>query len=117
MHFDTLAKHSPVNSKKCAAVLFLLIKEFENRFQDCWKKILIFWSICNSIFSQHKYITCEFSDGMYRAAIRYSTQRFHHVSLPAFYNLYLIGGEYLLFTPHSCHCLLAACTFVSSRWG
>ena len=34
MHFDTLAKHSPVNSEKYAALLFKLIKEFENRFQD-----------------------------------------------------------------------------------
>ena len=32
MHFDTLAKHSPVNSKKYAALLFHLIQEFENRF-------------------------------------------------------------------------------------
>jgi len=28
-HFDTLAKHSPVNSEKYAAVLSILIKEFE----------------------------------------------------------------------------------------
>jgi len=31
MHFD---KHSPVNSKKYAVVFSILIKEFENRFQD-----------------------------------------------------------------------------------
>ena len=35
MHFDALAKHSPVNSKTYAAVLHVLIKEFEKRFQDC----------------------------------------------------------------------------------
>ena len=34
MHFDTLAKHSPVNSEKYAASLFDLIQEFKNRFQD-----------------------------------------------------------------------------------
>ena len=34
MHFNTLTKHSPVNSKKYAALLFNLIQEFENRFQD-----------------------------------------------------------------------------------
>ena len=34
MHFDTLAKHVPVNNKKYAALLFDLIQEFENRFQD-----------------------------------------------------------------------------------
>ena len=38
----TLAKHSPVNSKTYAAVLHVLIKEFENRVQDCWKKSSIF---------------------------------------------------------------------------
>jgi len=31
-HFDTLAKHSPANSKKYAAFLPVLIKEVENRF-------------------------------------------------------------------------------------
>ena len=34
MHFDTLAKHSPVNSEKYADSLFDLIQEFKNRFQD-----------------------------------------------------------------------------------
>ena len=34
MHFGTLTKHSPVNSEKYAALLFNLIQEFENRFQD-----------------------------------------------------------------------------------
>ena len=38
MHFDTLAKHSPVNSKKYEAMFSVLIKEFKNRFQDCKKK-------------------------------------------------------------------------------
>ena len=36
MHFDTLDKHSPMNSKKYAALLFDLIQEFENIFQDIW---------------------------------------------------------------------------------
>lgn len=34
MHLDTLAKHSRVNSEKHAAMLFVLIKESENRFRD-----------------------------------------------------------------------------------
>ena len=34
MHFDTVAKHGPVNNGKYAATLSVLIKEFENRFQD-----------------------------------------------------------------------------------
>jgi len=45
MHFDTLAKHSPVNSEKYADLLSVLIKEF--------KKSSFFWYICNSIFSQN----------------------------------------------------------------
>ena len=68
MHFDTLAKHSPVNSKKHVALLFDLIQEFEKRFQDFWRKKSIFCCICDSIFSQHKYVTCQFSNGMHRAA-------------------------------------------------
>ena len=70
IYFDTLARHAPVNSKKYAAVLSVLIKEFENRFQDCKKKSSI--SVCNIIFNWYKYITCKFSNGMYRVAIRYS---------------------------------------------
>jgi len=60
MGSETVAKHSFVNREKCAAVLSVVIKDFENRFQDC-KKIYIsfFWFICNSIFSQHKYFHCE----------------------------------------------------------
>jgi len=38
MDFDVLAKHSPVNRKKYAAVLFTVMKEFKNGFQDCLKK-------------------------------------------------------------------------------
>ena len=32
--FDALAKHSPVNGEKYAAVLSIVIKKSENRFQD-----------------------------------------------------------------------------------
>lgn len=38
MDFYALAKHSPVKSKKQAAVLSVLIKEFENSLQDSKKK-------------------------------------------------------------------------------
>lgn len=41
-HFDILAKCSPVNRKKHAAVLSLLIKESENKFQDEQKIIHFF---------------------------------------------------------------------------
>ena len=45
MHFDVLAKHSPVNSEKYAAVLSVLIKEFENRFQDLQKNHHFFFVV------------------------------------------------------------------------
>ena len=35
MDFEALAKHSPANSKKYVAVLSVLMKKFDNRFQDC----------------------------------------------------------------------------------
>ena len=43
MHFDTLAKHSPVNSKKYGALPFNLIQEFENRFQDFWENNILLY--------------------------------------------------------------------------
>jgi len=70
IHFDTLAKHSPVNSRKYAAMLSILIKQFENRFQDWSQKSSIFHFICNSIFSRPKYITSEFSNWMCRVVIK-----------------------------------------------
>ena len=41
MDFDILTEHCPVNSKKYAAVFSIVIKEFENRFQDCRKNQLL----------------------------------------------------------------------------
>ena len=35
MHTGALARHSSVNSETYAAMLSVLIKEFENRFQYC----------------------------------------------------------------------------------
>lgn len=34
MHFDTPAGHSSANSEKYSAVLSIVIKEFESKFQD-----------------------------------------------------------------------------------
>lgn len=45
MHFDTLAKHTSVNAEKYTALLSVLIKEFENRFQDLKKKKKRFFCI------------------------------------------------------------------------
>lgn len=35
MHFDRLAEHNHANSGKYAALLSILIKEFDNKFQGC----------------------------------------------------------------------------------
>lgn len=35
MDFDTLAKRSPVNTEKYAAVLSIVTQRFEDRFQGC----------------------------------------------------------------------------------
>ena len=65
MHFDILTKRSPVNSKKYAVIISVLIKEFDSRFQNCQNNYQFFWFTCNSIFSWHQYITLKFSNGMY----------------------------------------------------
>lgn len=41
-HFVMLVEHSPVISEKYAAMLYILIQEFENRLQDFQKKPLLF---------------------------------------------------------------------------
>lgn len=43
-NLDTLANHSSLSSRKYAAVLSVVIIEFENKFQDS-KKVIIFLSI------------------------------------------------------------------------
>ena len=53
MHFDTLAKHSPMNSKIYVAVLSDLVKGFENQFQELQKKPSVFLYTCYSVFSCH----------------------------------------------------------------
>ena len=54
MHFDTLAKHYPVNSEKYAAVLSILIKKFENRFQYLKKISFFFFNIFAAPFSVNR---------------------------------------------------------------
>jgi len=49
MHFDTSAKHRAPKGEEYTAELFILILEFENRFQDCKKKSSIY--VCNIILS------------------------------------------------------------------
>jgi len=81
MQFGKWVKHSTVNREKYAALLSILMKEQVPRLQ---KKSSFLKYICNLIFSWHKYITCEFTNGMYRVSIRHSTQKFDHVCLRDF---------------------------------
>lgn len=113
VHFGSLAEHSPVSSRKYTAMLPILLKEFENMLQDCWKKILIFWSACNSIFSQHKYMTWESSNGVQRVVIRYSTKKSDQAS---FISLILPEKNIPPFTVtlYSCHHFLVVRTFVTN---
>lgn len=93
MHLDTLAWHSPVNSKEYTILLSFLIKD---RFWYWWK-IINFWYICDSIFIWHKSITCKFSNEIY---IYICNQIFNsksgHVSLFGFYMTCLTRERYLL---------------------
>ena len=73
-NFCMLAKHNFMNSDKYAALLSILIKEFENKLQDFWRKSSIFLHVCDSIFCWYKCITYKFSNGLYRVAVRHSTQ-------------------------------------------
>lgn len=70
VHFDTLAKHSALNGKEHTAMLSVLVKEFQTLFPV---DLYIYIDI---------YITCRFSNGTYRVAIRYSTQKSDHVCSP-----------------------------------
>jgi len=95
-------------AKKYADSLSIWVKEFKNRFQDCCKKkSLFFWHICNSILSQHRYMACEFPNGLYRTAIKHSTQK-KNLIMPL-YQIFIspILGERntarFTVTPYSCH--------------
>lgn len=105
--------HRAVLTQVTAAAV---IKEFEIKFQD-YKKITIFWHMCDSIFRQHKYTTCTFPNGMDRAAIRQSTQKSDHV-YQTFISPVLAKRNSPRFTVllYSHHCFLALCTSVNSRF-
>jgi len=52
--FAAIVKHSPVNCEECAAVLSVLIKEFQNRLQP-YKKNYQFFGLYATPFSIHVY--------------------------------------------------------------
>lgn len=58
------------------------------------EKIIICLHICDFVFNQHKYNTWKISNGMYKVAIRYSTQGKIWSCLPDFKKPYLSRENY-----------------------
>ena len=118
MHFDTLAERSSVKSEKYAAMLYVLIQEFKNKFQDFKKK---FFCIFATPFSVNKYTTCIFLHGMYRVVIRHSTQRKKLAMYVYQIFIHPILSEknipYFTITPYSCYHFLVVCMFVKNCQG
>ena len=110
MHFNTLAKDSPVNSKKYAALLFDLIQEFENRFQDFWENNQYF-----AIFETQFSININTLPANFQMeCIKLQTdiqlkEKFDCVSLLDFYGSYLPRDKYPLLHNHA--------LFMSSLFG
>ena len=102
IRFDTLAKHSPVNSEKHAASLFDLIQEFENRFQDFWENNQYF-----AIFETQFSININTLPANFQMeCIKLQTdiqlkEKFDCVSLLDFYRLYLPRDKYPLLHNHA----------------
>lgn len=76
IHFNTLAKHSPGNSEKYAALFSVLIQEFENRLQDGQKNHL-----SSGIFATPFWVDKYFFQNECIVAIRLSTKKNLIVSL------------------------------------
>ena len=71
---DTLAEHRP-EQQKTRSCAFCFDEGMWEEVSRLLKKIINFWCICDPVFRCHKWICCEFSNEMYRAAIRHSAQR------------------------------------------
>lgn len=104
--------------KNMQLCVLLLIKEFKNGFQD-WqkKKSQFFLYVCSSIFSLHKCIIYKYSNGVYRVAVRCSTQKSVHVSLQDLHKPCFSREKYPSASPshlYSCYCFLAQCTIVNN---
>lgn len=67
---------------------------------------IIFWYICNHIFSQHKYVPCPFSNWIHRAAT--------WIQLVKCVPDIETDIPYFIISPHPRHRLLAVSAFVSN---
>lgn len=95
MHFDCLAKYTPVRSERYASFLSILIEEFESRFQDFRENHALF-SIFATPFSVDintipAIFQMECSELQSDIQLR---EKFNSVSLLDFYKLYLPKDKY-----------------------
>ena len=101
VHCGTLAKHSSVSSKKkkkYTAVLSKLIKEFENRLHNSWKKHHFGGIIATPFSVDINTLPANFQM-QHRVAIRYSTQKSYCVTL-CLYKTYPTSEKHSLLHHH-----------------
>ena len=117
MHFDIVAKQLCKQWKICS-LFFWFSTRIRKEITRFLRKQSIFCYICKYIFSLHKYVTCQFSNGMHRAAIlTFSFMKNLIVCVswsfihPLFPETHIPGFTIM---PYSCHCYLAAPTFASN---
>ena len=103
-----------MNSEKYAALFFDLIHKNLKTFQDFREHNILLYLWLH--FGQHKYVTCQFSSGMHRAAIWHSEKTLIESLYWTFISPIFPGTTIPCFTimPYSCHCYLVAPTFVSN---
>jgi len=95
-----------LNTVLCTAknIQLCFSREQVSRLQKIY--ILIFWYVCDSVFSQHKCFICGFSSGMCRGTVVHSTQKSDRVSLLNFYKPSFSRGRFLSLHSHTLFMLL-----------
>lgn len=114
MHFGILAEHGPMSSKKICRCVFHFDTGIWDQVSRLPKKRKM--NLRLQMHLQLTYITCIFSNGTNRVAIRYSTRVFDHVFLLGFCKTSLNREKYPALHSHTLFMstLLALCTFVSN---
>ena len=119
--FDTLTKYSPMNSEKYT-LLSILIKEFENRFQDCRKNsqfsgifVTSFSADINTLPANF-YIEC-IDLQSFNSNIWLCFFVFYKIFFMKTFIRSLLPEKNIprfTITPYLCHLFLAVCTFVNN---
>ncbi|XP_041419118.1 general transcription factor II-I repeat domain-containing protein 2-like [Xenopus laevis] len=95
MHFNTLAKHVPVNTEKYAALLYDLIQEFEKRFQDFRENKQHFAIFATPFSVDINMLPANFQMECIELQSDFQLkEKFDHVSLLDFYRSYLPRDKY-----------------------